>query len=99
MVQPSHTGGKRGIVPGFWMAGITRRLQVHHPLDISLVIEYAPLIWRCLCRDSAILPPDRREHYATTLYRHTGSLSTAVATVGGISTRRGWVDISGEHRA
>src|SRR6266853_6900657 len=32
MAQPPHTGGKRGIVPGFWMAGITRRLQVHYPL-------------------------------------------------------------------
>src|SRR5438094_5421710 len=30
MAQPPHTGGKRGIVPGFWMAGITRRLQVHY---------------------------------------------------------------------
>src|SRR5882724_2864917 len=29
MGQLPHTGGKRGIVPGFWMAGITRRLQVH----------------------------------------------------------------------
>jgi hypothetical protein len=32
MAQPPHTGGKRGIVPDFWTAGITRRLRVHDPL-------------------------------------------------------------------
>jgi hypothetical protein len=29
MAQSPHTGGKRGIVPGFWTAGITRRLEGH----------------------------------------------------------------------
>ena len=32
MAQPPHTGGKRGIVPDFWTAGITRRLRVHDPI-------------------------------------------------------------------
>ena len=35
MAQPPHTGGKRGIVPDFWTAGITRRLEVHDLLERS----------------------------------------------------------------
>src|SRR6266571_5846425 len=31
MAQPPHTGGKKGIVPGFCTAGITRRIEVHDP--------------------------------------------------------------------
>jgi hypothetical protein len=34
MAQPLHTGGKRGIIPGFWTAGITRSLEVHDPVDM-----------------------------------------------------------------
>jgi predicted ATPase len=32
MAQPPHTGGKRGIIPGFWTAGISRSLEVHDRL-------------------------------------------------------------------